>query len=86
MQADGMRNSALVVLGCHDPNLAGEFARDLFEHREARRGDAVVVGQQDATQHANRSLGGGWVVESCGYSAFSGGPLSSTTLPSGSVM
>ena len=52
MQADGMRNAALVVLGCHDPDLAGELARDLFEHREPWRRDAVVVGQEDAVQHA----------------------------------
>ena len=52
MQADGMRNAALIVLGSDDPHLAGELARDLFEHREARRLDAVVIGQQDAIQHA----------------------------------
>jgi len=44
MQADGVRHSALVVLGRYDPDLAGEPAGDLFEHREARRRDAVIVG------------------------------------------
>jgi hypothetical protein len=52
MQAYGMRNAALVVLGCDDPDLSGNFACDLFEYPEARRLDAVVVGEEDAIQHA----------------------------------
>src|SRR6516165_6603982 len=50
MQADGVRHAALVVLGCHHPDLAGELARDLLQHREARRLDTVIVGQEDAIQ------------------------------------
>jgi len=33
MQAYGVRNAALVVLGCDDPDLSGNLARDLFEYR-----------------------------------------------------
>jgi hypothetical protein len=52
MQADRVGDPALVVLGGDDPDLAGELARDLFEHREAWGLDAVVVAEQDAIQHA----------------------------------
>ena len=51
MQADRVRHAALVVLRRDDPDLAGEFAGDLLEHRQTRRVDAVVVGDQNAIQH-----------------------------------
>src|SRR5215467_3298648 len=56
MEADRMRNPALVVLGGDNPDLVGEPARDLFEHGEARRLDAVVVAEQHAIQHATARL------------------------------
>src|SRR5438132_161655 len=51
VQADRMGDPALIVLGGDDPNLAGELARNLFEHDEARRLDAVVIGEEDTIEH-----------------------------------
>jgi hypothetical protein len=33
VQTDRMRDTALVVLGCHNPDFVGELARDFFKHR-----------------------------------------------------
>ena len=55
MQADRVRDAALVVLWRHDPYLAGELRRDPLEHFEAGRVDAVVIGQQNAVEHAGAS-------------------------------
>jgi hypothetical protein len=51
MQADRVRNAALIVLRRDDPNLVGELAGDLFEDHETRRFDPVVIGDQNAIQH-----------------------------------
>src|ERR1700752_3813422 len=52
MQTDGVRDAALVMLGCHDPNFASELVRDLLEDRQTRGLDAVVIGDQNAIQHS----------------------------------
>ena len=56
MQANRVRDAALVVLGSDDPDLAGDLTGNPFEHREARRFDAVVIAEQDAIQHATAPL------------------------------
>jgi hypothetical protein len=39
------------MLGCYDPDLAGEFAGDLFQDFETGCLDAIVIGDQNAIQH-----------------------------------
>ena len=50
VQADGVRDAALVVFGRHDPDFAGEAGGDPFEDGKPRRVDAVVVGQENAIE------------------------------------
>jgi hypothetical protein len=38
------------VFGRDDPDFVGQFVRDFFEHGEAGRVDAVVIGQEHAGQ------------------------------------
>jgi hypothetical protein len=56
MQADRVRDTALVVLGRDNPNLVSEFAGDLFENFETRRFDTVVIGYENTIQHSAASL------------------------------
>jgi hypothetical protein len=51
MQADRVRDAALVVLRRDDPNLISELGRDPFQNCQARRPDTVVVGDQNSIQH-----------------------------------
>jgi hypothetical protein len=51
VQADRVRDAALVVLWRDDPDFAGEFGADPLTNGESRRVDAVVVGDQNAIQH-----------------------------------
>ena len=51
MQADRVRDAALVVLRRDDPDFAGELGADPLTNGESRRVDAVVVGDQNAIQH-----------------------------------
>src|SRR5215472_11826394 len=51
MQTDGVRDAALIVLRSDNPDFAGELARDSLQHRQARRLDAVVIGDENAIQH-----------------------------------
>src|SRR5262249_41189286 len=51
MQADCVRDAALVVFGCDDPDLSGELACDPLENLEARRLNAIVVSNKNAIQH-----------------------------------
>ena len=44
MQADRVRDTALVVLRRDDPNLAREIAGDLLEDFETRCLDTIVIG------------------------------------------
>jgi hypothetical protein len=44
MQADRVRDAALVVLRRDHPNLARKLAGDVFEDFETRRFDTVVIG------------------------------------------
>jgi hypothetical protein len=48
-----MRDTALIVLGCHDPDFASQFRRDPFEDRQTGRFDAIIVDQQYAVEHAS---------------------------------
>ncbi len=52
MQADRVRDAALVVLRRDDPNLVRELAGDPLEDFEARRFDAVIIGYQNTIQHS----------------------------------
>jgi hypothetical protein len=42
-----MAGAALFLLGRHDPDIVGQIAGDLFQKLDARRFDAVIVGDQD---------------------------------------
>ena len=42
-----MRHAGLVGLRRHDPDLVGQRARDFLAGFEARRVDAVVIGDED---------------------------------------
>jgi len=48
MQADRVRDAALIVLRSHGPNLARDFAGDPFEDREPGRLDTIVIGYENA--------------------------------------
>ena len=50
MQADRVRDAALVVLRRDDPNLAGELVGDPFENCQTRRVDTIVIGYQNTIQ------------------------------------
>jgi hypothetical protein len=56
MQADRVRDTALVVLGRDNPTLVSEFAGDLFENCETRRFDTVVIGYENTIQHSAASV------------------------------
>jgi hypothetical protein len=56
MQADRVRDAALVVLGRDDPNLVAELARDPLEDFETRRFDTVVIGYENTIQHSAAPL------------------------------
>jgi hypothetical protein len=56
MQADRVRDTALVVLRRDDPNLLGELAGDPLENCQTRRLDPVVVGYENAIQHSAAPL------------------------------
>jgi hypothetical protein len=56
MQADRVRDAALVVLRRDNPNLVGELAGDLFENFETRRFDAVVIGYENTIQQSAAPL------------------------------
>ena len=43
-----MRGAGLIGLRRHDPHILADLAGDVLEHVEARRLDAVVIGDQDA--------------------------------------
>ena len=47
-KAQRMRRTALLLFGRNHPDIGGETERDLFEHLEARRIDAVIVGDENA--------------------------------------
>ena len=51
-----MRHAALVVFRRDDPHLVRQFGCDRFQDRQARRIDAIVVGQQYSVQHAPAPL------------------------------
>ena len=43
-----MPGTALFGLRRHDPDLLGQRLGNLFQHLEARRIDAVIIGDEDA--------------------------------------
>jgi hypothetical protein len=51
MQADRVRDTALVVLRRNDPNLMSELAGDPLEDFETWRFDPIVIGYENAIQH-----------------------------------
>ena len=51
MQTDGVRDTALVVLRRDDPHPSSELDGDPLENLEARRIDAVVIGNKNAIEH-----------------------------------
>ena len=48
VERERMRHAGLVGLRRDDPDVVGQLARDLLADLEARRVDAVVVGDEDA--------------------------------------
>ncbi|ODR98941.1 hypothetical protein AUC68_07195 [Methyloceanibacter methanicus] len=43
-----MGRTAIVGLGRDDPDIVGDVRRDLLQHVEPGRFDAIVIGDQDA--------------------------------------
>ena len=56
VERERMRDARLVALGRDDEDVVGKLGGDGLEHFEARRMDAVVVGEQDA-HGAGRRIG-----------------------------
>jgi hypothetical protein len=56
MQADRVRDPALIVLGRDDPNLVGELAGDPFQNGQTRRFDTVVIGYENTIQQSAAPL------------------------------
>jgi hypothetical protein len=56
MQADRVRDAALIVLRRDDPNLVGEVAGDLFEDFETRRFNTIVISYENTIQHSAAPL------------------------------
>ena len=48
MQANRVRNTALIVLRRDDPDFMSELAGDVFEDFETRRFDTVIIGDQNS--------------------------------------
>jgi hypothetical protein len=57
-----MRDPALVVLRRDHPHLSGELDGDPLENLEARRIDAVVIGNKNAIEHSAAP----WAAPECG--------------------
>jgi hypothetical protein len=51
-----MRDAALVGLGRDDPDVVGELAGDRLERLQARRVDAVVIGDRECAWEAGLSI------------------------------
>jgi hypothetical protein len=68
MQADRVRDTALVVLRRNDPNLMSELAGDPLEDFETWRFDPIVIGYENAIQHSASPLSQKSIVQPLGAS------------------
>jgi hypothetical protein len=55
MQTDCVRNTTLIVLRRHDPDLASKLGGNFLEDSKSGCIDAIVVGEQDAIEQVNIS-------------------------------